>query len=148
MEPSNLTTLRHWGITVLRVVMGIIFLMHGVQKLVIGGVSSVAEFLFQLGMPLPLLIAVAATLLELLGGAALVLGLFTRWVCIALAAGMLIDVLVIHHPYEFFLESDAYEYALLRLSASVALVLAGPGGAALDNILARRKKRVLADPSR
>jgi len=63
-----------WGIKVLRVVVGIVFVMHGGQKLFICGVSGVAGFLGRVGIPLPLLSALVVTGVEFLGGAALLLG--------------------------------------------------------------------------
>ncbi len=130
--------LQGWGITVLRVVTGIVFLMSGGQKLFGLGFSAVAEELVKLQVPLALLTATAATLVEFLGGAALVLGLFTRWVSIPLAIVMAVDILLFHPPSGFFVNNIGYEYALLRLAACVTLVLVGPGKAALSSILLPR----------
>src|SRR3954452_892823 len=67
-----------WGLTVLRIVVGIVFLVHGGQKLFLMGFGGVASFLGSLGVPAPGVFAVIVTLAELLGGLALILGLFTR----------------------------------------------------------------------
>ena len=88
---------------------------------------------------MPVAIGVAISLGEFLCGAALVVGLLTRWISIPLAMLMLADILVFHPPYEFFTQDQGYEYALLRLAASVTLALTGPGKVALDNILAIRR---------
>jgi putative oxidoreductase len=120
--------------------LGLIFLMHGGHKLSADIIGGVAAQLAQLGSPLPLPAAVGVSLVELVCGAALVLGLFTRWASIILAAGMLVDVLLVHLPYGFFIANGGYEFALLRLAASLVLALAGPGKAALDDILAARRK--------
>ena len=87
-------------------------------------------------MPSALLLATAVTLVEFLGGAALVLGLFTRWVSILLAAVMVADILLFHPPSGLLVDDTGSEHALLRLSACVTLVLAGPGKAALSGLLA------------
>jgi putative oxidoreductase len=131
--------LEGWGITVLRIVTGTVFFLSGAHKLSVSGLSSATEQLGQLGSPLPSTMAVVVLLVELGCGLALVVGLFTRWVAIPLALGMLIDVMFVHWPGNFFVDAHGVELALLRLGASVALVLAGPGRAALDNALGPRK---------
>jgi uncharacterized membrane protein YphA (DoxX/SURF4 family) len=83
-------------------------------------------------------------LVECLCGAALVLGVFTRWVSIPLAVGMLVDISLIHRPDSFFHLGVEFEYALLRLFATVTLALVGPGRAALGNIWALQKVPALA----
>lgn len=118
--------------------------MSGGHKIFGDGAEIVAEDFGQLGSPLPRLAATAVTLVVFLCGAALVLGLFTRWVSMPLAISMVVDILLFHPPNGFFVDDDGYEYALLRLAASVALVLAGPGKAALDSILASRERPTLS----
>jgi len=126
------TQLQGWGIAVLRVVAGYLFLVSGVYKLFIDPTS--------LGDLLPVTIGMALSLGELMCGAALVVGLLTRWVSVPLALLMLADILVIHPPVAFFEQDHGYEYALLRLAASVTLTLSGSGKVALDNILAIRRE--------
>jgi putative oxidoreductase len=67
------------------------------------------------------------------------IGLLTRWASVLLALLMLANVLVIHPPYELLEQAYGNEYALIRLAASVSLVLSGPGKVALDNFLAIRR---------
>lgn len=136
--------MQEWGIAILRVVVGIVFLVHGGQKLFLLGFGGVAEFFGQLGIPLPLFFAVVVTLVEFVGGAALILGLFTRLVAIPLAIDMLVATLLVHLPNGFSVANGGYEFTLVLLAASVALVLAGPGEAALDKILAARVSPTLA----
>src|SRR5215212_10290759 len=114
--------LQGWGLTILRLVTGTVFLMSGGQKLFDPSYSPsvLAEGLGELSVPLPLLIATTGTLVEFLCGAALALGLFTRLVSIPLAVVMMIDILLFHPPSGgFFLNDDGYEHALLRLSACI-----------------------------
>ena len=141
MKTDKTAPLQGWGIALLRVVTGTIFLLRGGQKLFVDGPGFAAGFFGpQLGIPMPLAIAVVVGLLELLCGSALVLGLFTRLVSLPLALGMSVDVLLVHLPNGFFVRNGGYEYALMRLAATVLLVLAGPGRVALDNTLAPRKR--------
>jgi putative oxidoreductase len=133
--------LEGWGMTVLRIATGTVFFLGGLHKLSVSGLASATEQLGQLGSPLPSTVAVVISLVELGCGLALVVGLFTRWAAIPLAFGMLIDVMFVHWPGSLFIDTHGVELALLRLGTSVALVLAGPGKAALDNTLSPRKER-------
>jgi putative oxidoreductase len=131
--------LQGWELTILRVVTGIVFLISGGHKLfgTDTDLSTLAEKLGEVPVPLPLLVATAGTLVEFLCGAALVLGLFTRLVSVPLAVFMVVDIVLFHPPSgSFFVEDNGYEYALLRLAACVALVVAGGGKAALSSVLA------------
>ncbi len=138
MNTSGFTVLQGWGITVMRVVVGIVFLVHGGQKLFVWGFGGVAAFMGQVGIPAPMLAAVVVTLVEFLGGLALVLGLFTRWVAIPLAINMGVAILTVHLPAGFFLP-NGYEFALTLLAANVALALLGSGQASVDGFLERRR---------
>ncbi|MEK6718123.1 MAG: DoxX family protein [candidate division NC10 bacterium] len=137
MNPNGLTQLQGWGITVLRVVVGIVFLAHGGQKLFVWGFGGMAGFLGQVGIPAPMLAAVVVTLVEFLGGLALLLGLFTRWAAIPLAINMAVAILTVHLQAGFFLP-NGYEFALTLLAANVALILLGSGEASLDSLLGKR----------
>jgi putative oxidoreductase len=86
-----------------------------------------------------MLAAVVVTLVEFLGGLALLLGLLTRWAAIPLAVGMLVAMLTVHLQAGFFLP-NGYEYALTLLAANVGLVLLGSGEASVDGLIARRRR--------
>lgn len=136
MGNGEFTPLHGWGITVMRVVVGIVFLMHGGQKLFVWGFGGVAAFLGQVGVPAPMLAGVVITLIEFLGGLALLLGLFTRWIAIPLAIDMLVAIFAVHLRGGFFLP-NGYEFALTLLAANVALALLGSGEASVDRLLDR-----------
>jgi putative oxidoreductase len=127
-----------WGLAVLRVVVGLVFLGHGFQKLFLIGFGGVAGMLGGQGVPAPGLFAVIVTLVEFLGGLALIVGLFTRIAAILLAVDMLVAILTVHLPHGFFITHG--EFPLVLLAANVALALAGPGEAALDRLLAARTR--------
>jgi putative oxidoreductase len=138
MEADRVTGPQRWGLTILRVVVGLVFFVHGSQKLFLMGFGGVAGFLGALGVPAPGLFAVIVTLVEFFGGLALILGLFTRVAAVPLAVDMLAAILTVPLPYGFFTNNSGYEFPLVLLAASIALAVDGAGEAALDNAIATR----------
>lgn len=134
---SSGSNLQSWGLTILRAVVGIVFLIHGGQKLFVYGFHGVAGFMGQIGIPVPASAAVVVTLVEFLGGAALLLGLFTRWAALLIAIDMVVAILVVHLKGGFF-NPKGYEYPLTLVAACVALALSGPGAASVDGLLRKR----------
>ena len=129
---------RQTGIAVLRVVVGIVFLMHGRQKLMGMGYHGVVGFLHGVGLPLPQVAAVFLLVAEVGGGIALIVGLLTRWAALLNACDMLVALLAVHWKGGFFIPRG-YEFVLTLLAATICLALAGPGAASVDGLLARRR---------
>jgi putative oxidoreductase len=127
---------RRWGITLVRLITGFAFFMHGFQKVFEMGVGTVQEGFAQMGIPMAQLTAPLVAYLELFGGAALIFGLFTRWISIPLAINMLGAMAFVHWPSGFF-APQGIELPLMFFAALGTLVLGGPGAIALDNLLAR-----------
>jgi putative oxidoreductase len=125
---------RSWGITVLRVMVGVVFVMHGWQKFFTFGIHGVTGMLSSIGVPLPGFFAIVVSLVELLGGIALILGLLTRVAAAFLIVDMTVAVLAVHLKHGFFLPMG-FEYALSMLAANVCLLLTGGGAASLDGLL-------------
>ncbi len=127
-----------WGLTVLRVVVGIVFFAHGWQKVFGMGIHNVAGFLGHAGIPLPLVSAGIVMGVEFLGGALLILGVATRLAAGLNAIDMLVAILAIHLKNGFFAQSVGVELPLTLLAACVCLMLAGPGAASVEWLFARR----------
>jgi len=121
---------------VLRVVVGLIFAMHGWQKLT-GGVEGTAGFLGSLGFPLPMLMAVLLIAAELGGGILLILGIFTHWISKVLAFVALIALLTVHVTQGFFVNEGGFEFIILIFAATVSLAITGPGKWALGRMVNR-----------
>jgi len=68
----------NWGLVPLRLVVGLVFAVHGAQKLFVFGLGGAAGFMAKVGIPLPSVAAVVVMAVEILGGLALILGLGTR----------------------------------------------------------------------
>ncbi|NJK80500.1 MAG: DoxX family protein [Chloroflexaceae bacterium] len=139
MNMQALERYQPYGITLLRVVIGIVFFVHGLQKLFMFGLEGTTGFLASLGVPAAGLMAVLLIATETLGGLALILGLFTRWAAIPLAVVMLVAMFTVHITNGFFVGNNGYEFVLTLFVGNIALVLLGSGALAVDQILAQRK---------
>ncbi|KAB8143930.1 DoxX family protein [Chloroflexia bacterium SDU3-3] len=127
-----------YGLTVLRIFTGIVFFMHGWQKLTMMGIEGTAGFFGSLGIPLPAVAAVIVIALELLGGLALILGLGTRYIGLLSAFNMLVALLTVHLSKGFFAGDGGYEFVFLLMGASLALAFSGSGALALENLFGSR----------
>lgn len=127
------------ALAVLRTVIGIVFVAHGGQKLFVFGLAGVAGAFGEMGVPLAELIGPAVAFIEFFGGMALILGILTRPVAVALAAVMLGAIFLVHLPAGFFVP-DGIAFVLTLFAASVALALTGPGTFSLDGLRARRSQ--------
>jgi putative oxidoreductase len=134
-----------WGIALLRIVTGIVFTVHGAQKLFVFGLAGVTGAFAQMGLPLPGLLAALAIVFEFVGGLALILGLGTRLAALPLAATMAVATFAVHLSHGFFLP-QGFEYAFTLLGNSLALSLTGSGALSLDGLLARRASAGAAGP--
>ena len=114
--------------------MGIVFLAHGYQKLFVFHMGAVTKMMAGMGIPEPQVAAIVVSLVEFVGGIALVLGLGTRWAAMLLAIDMAVAVVKVHLHNGLFSARGGYEFPLTLLAACVALALAGPGSPALARL--------------
>ena len=120
---------------VVRIVLGIIFIAHGSQKLfgAFGGpgVAGMAMFMKQLGANPPILWAWIVTLVEFFGGLGVFFGLLTRWAALGLAVNMVVAIVLVHAKNGFF-GPHGFEYPLALIALSLALLFWGPGKISIE----------------
>jgi len=131
---------------VLRVTLGIVIFAHGAQKLLGwfggNGFSGTMGF-FTNVMHLPWLIAFLVIIGESLGSLALIAGLLTRFTAASYIVIMLGAIATSHWPQGFFMnwfgkqQGEGFEYHLLVIGMSLALLIAGGGKWSVDGLIAR-----------
>jgi len=112
-------------LSILRIVAALIFFEHGTQKLLGFPLSERAA-------PELLSLSGIAGILELVGGALLVLGLFTRPVAFILSGEMAVAYWMAHAPQSFFPVNNGGDAAILYCFVFLYLVAAGGGPWSLD----------------
>lgn len=127
------------GLFVLRVLVGLLFVGHGAQKLfgVVGGAgpAGTAQFFEKAGLRPGRLHAYAAGCAELGGGLLLALGLLTPLGSAALIAVMTAAILSVHLGKGLWNTGGGYEYNLVLVAVAFVLAAAGPGSWSLDHVL-------------
>lgn len=116
-----------WGILTLRVTLGVFFLLHAYLKLFVFTPAGTVGFFQSLG--LPGLLAWAVMLGELTGGLALIAGLWTRPVALALLIPVIGSIYTPHFAAGFWFsnEGGGWEFPLFWALALVAQALLGNG---------------------
>jgi putative oxidoreductase len=122
---SSSTPSQTVGLLPLRLVIALVFLMHGGQKLFVYGIPGVAGGMHGMGIPLPQVSAVVVTAVELLGGLAILAGVFTRWAALLLACDMAVVVLYVKIHGGFFAPRGV-EFELTLLAGALTLALLAP----------------------
>ena len=142
-----------WAAVPLRLIVGFGFMQHGYAKL-LKGPESFANILHALNVPFPHWMAWLTILVELLGGLAVLLGVFLPLVSLPMAAVLLTAMFQVHWRYGFSsikilavtpagarFGPPGYECDLLYLACLAALVLIGPGKLSLQGIFRNKAAR-------
>lgn len=124
-----------------RLVLGTVLIAHGWQKLTEWTIAGTTASFGEMGVPLPEIAAPLATVVELGGGIAIVLGLFTRVVGVLVAIQMAIAAAIVHLPAGIFIENGGWELVGVIGAASLLLAAFGPGRISLDHPLFGRRAR-------
>ena len=120
-------------LSILRIVAGFVFMLHGTQKLLAWPVSEP-----QPTVELASLMGVAGVL-ELVGGFLILIGLFTRPVAFILAGEMAVAYFMAHFPNSFWPVLNQGEAAVLYCFIFLYLFAAGPGVWSVDALMRGRR---------
>lgn len=128
-----------YGLTVVRILVGIIFVAHGGQKLfgLFGGygLAGTAQYMESLGLTPGYVMASLAGGAEFFGGVALIIGLLARPAAVALIFMTLVAIFSVHIHNGLFMANNGFEFALALLGALIAILIEGPGRLSLDRAI-------------
>ncbi len=127
------------AVLVLRLGVGLIFAVHGAQK-VFGwwggsGFAGWKDVMTRMGFrPAPLFAAVSAGA-ELIGGLALAAGVLTPLAAMVLLGQSVVIIFAAHWPRGFFNRDNGYEFPLSLVTGAIAVLLLGPGEVSFDAVI-------------
>ena len=130
------------ALLVLRVIVGLVFILMGYPKLT--NLAGTTTFFAGLGIPAPGAFALFIGLLETVGGVALILGIAVRWFGILFIIEMLVTTLLVKMPRAGFIAPAnrpgvGAELDLLVLAGALILVAFGSGAISLEHGLLKRE---------
>jgi putative oxidoreductase len=133
-----------YAATALRVTLGLLFLAHAGLKLFVFTPAGTAQFFGSLGLPPAL--AYATIFAEVVGGLALIVGLYSRVVALALVPILLGAIFTVHGPAGFFFTNPkgGWEFLALWIVGLLTLALIGDGAYALRTTPAARRQALAA----
>ena len=126
-----------------RVLLGVIMLAHGYQKLVVNGIGRTTAGFESMSIPLAIVSASFVTVVELVGGALLILGLLTTVVAGLMGFVMAGAAAFVHARHGVFVSAGGWELVGSIAGALLALAAAGPGRLSLAHLLRARPRRAL-----
>jgi putative oxidoreductase len=135
MRRLDLPTFPGAGLLSLRIVVGITFLVHGLDKLF--DLSGAERVFASFSIPAPGVMAAFVGVVETEGGLLLIAGLATRLAGVVLAGDMVVALGTAHDDLKFFAAQGGIELEALLVGACLALVLAGAGRLSLDALFRR-----------
>ena len=134
-------------LTILRVVLGLVMLPHGLQKTVgwFGGYGYQGTMGFFTSIGIPAVLGFLAIAAESVGAVALVTGFTTRIAAFGIAVNMVVAAFM-HAANGFFMnwsgqqKGEGYEYHLLVLAMTAVLIAFGGGRFSIDRLLTRNSR--------
>ena len=142
-----LATVNDNTLTLMRLILGVVFFLHGSQKLLgwfggFGFSGTMNFFTSMLHIPAPF--AVLAICAEFFGGIGLILGLLARVAAFGIAVNMVVAVLMVHFANGPFMnwygnqKGEGYEFHLLALALAITIIIRGAGAFSVDGAIAAK----------
>lgn len=145
---ANVPALTDVALLLARVSLGVILFAHGWQKFNEWTMAGTAGSFDQMGIPAPSVSAALVTGAELIGGAMLIIGLFTPIAAVANAIAMVVALVLVHAPEGVFVDQGGYELVLALFAGLILIAVLGAGRVSLDRLIApssgRRRRRAPA----
>ncbi len=138
-----LSTNNNAALTIMRLVLGTVFLAHGAQKMLgwFGGFGYSGTMKAFEGMGMPAALAFLIIITEFFGGLGLLLGLFTRVAAVGIVGLMIGAIAMVHAQNGFFMnwmgnqKGEGFEYHLLAIAIALGLLIGGAGPLSADRAI-------------
>ena len=135
------------SLAVLRLALGVVMFLHGTQKVLgwFGGSGFSASLSSFEQMGIPTVFAFLAIAAEFLGGLGLIVGLLSRIASFGILCEMAVAVLMFHGRNGLFMnwsgqqKGEGFEYHVLAMAISVAVLIGGGGAFSVDRALSHSK---------
>jgi putative oxidoreductase len=147
---SPLSQLANLAPLAVRVIAGIIMLVHGWQKLTEMGPGNFGgQMVAGLGVPLPVFMGYVVTFLEIIGGILLIIGFLSRLVALLLTIDLVVAILLVKANVGFLSGSSGTgaELDLALIACFLVILFAGPGRVSVDHALSLEPDVVAENPS-
>ena len=138
------------AMTIARVMLGVLFFIHGSQKLLgwFGGQGFTATYIgFTQYMHIPAIFAILALAAEFLGGLGLIVGFLTRIAAFGIICVMLVAIFKVHLANGLFMnwtgqqKGEGIEYHLIAIALAATILIRGAGAGSIDRALTRAEYR-------
>ena len=126
-----------WGIAVVRMIMGLVLIITGYEKMM-SGINKVSASMMKNQIPFPRMMAGYITGLELIGGILLLVGLGARWLGILYAGEFVVVSFYVLVPTRGWMDA---RLPIMLLAGALMLVLAGSGRVSIDSLLGHRVQK-------
>jgi putative oxidoreductase len=128
-----------------RVALGVILLAHGWQKFDEWTLDGTAAAFADMGIPAATAAATFTTFVEMIGGAALILGAFTPLVALLNIANLVGALALVHAANGVFVGDNGYELVLALAAGLLVIATLGAGKFSVDGLLGRSTNRTATD---
>jgi putative oxidoreductase len=126
-----------WGLAVVRMIMGLVLIITGHEKL-ISGIQRVSATMLKNRIPFPTVAAAYITALELLGGVLLLIGLGGRLLGLLYIGEFLVVSFYVLVPTRGWMDA---RLPIMLLAGALMLFLCGSGAASLDSVLRKLRRK-------
>ncbi|QPK79439.1 DoxX family protein [Corynebacterium lizhenjunii] len=125
-----------------RVILGVVLIAHGWQKVSVWGIAGTTESFANMGVPAASIAAPAAAGIEIIGGILIIVGLGTRIVGALVAVTMVFaGIFAGHFTNGIYASNGGWELVGIIATAALMLVAAGPGMHSVDHFLRKNRQQ-------
>ncbi len=128
---------RDLAVLIARVAIGVVLIAHGAQKFFTFGIAETIDTFAGMGVPVPQAAALFAAVVELVGGAALILGVATPVVGLLVVLDMLGALVLVHFGNGVFVDQGGFELVAALGAGALVLAATGPGSWSVDHLVGR-----------